>query len=304
MPASIPVAVPPLDPLDDPVLRPYGVQLAMLRLDRLHPLVNGNKWFKLKHDLAAAAAGGQTTLLSFGGAYSNHIRALSAAARLTGFYSIGIIRGELVEPLNPVLAFARAQGMELVGISRSEYRRRQDPAFINGLLERFGNCHVIPEGGSAEAGIRGCEEIMAFLAPLPGTDDGRQVTVACACGTGSTLAGLVRGGSRLDLDLTLLGIAVLKGAGYLARQVRTWLAATPDTALPAWQLCEDYHRGGYGKTDRELQAFIDGFQRRTGVPLEPVYTGKLVYGLYDMIRRGDFPSGSRIICLHTGGVYK
>ncbi|MEZ5491787.1 MAG: pyridoxal-phosphate dependent enzyme [Gammaproteobacteria bacterium] len=298
-------ANPALDSIKDPLLEQHGVSLDVLRLDAIHPRINGNKWFKLKLNLQAARKSGHHTLLSFGGAYSNHLRALAAAASQFGFRSIGVVRGEAPEPLNPVLAFAREQGMILCPVSRAEYRLKEHAGFIESLHERFGEFYLIPEGGSNAEGVAGCESIVDLLSPhlqasIPGTDSGRNL-VALACGTGATLAGLIRGVQRSGLAADLLGVAVLKGAGFLTDSVTAWL----DNGIryPDWQIAQEYHFGGYARQDARLLAFITEFADRTGIPLEPVYTGKLLFALYDLVARGVIPAGSRVICLHTGGTY-
>lgn len=294
---------PVLQRVDYPVLEQAGVTLDILRLDGIHPLVGGNKWFKLRLNLSAAVDAGHDTLLSFGGAYSNHIRSLAAAARLAGLRSIGVIRGELTDPLNPVLGFAQAQGMQLVPVTRGDYRRRQDPDFIASLRNRFDDFYLIPEGGSNEPGIRGCEDIVdLLLAECRATepDCGNQsLTVALACGTGATLAGMVRRRQRLRLPWQFLGIAVLRDRGFLDDAVATWTGGPSQ----AWQVNRDYHFGGYARGQAALYEFIKDFVESSGIPLEPVYTGKLLFGICDLAARGSYPPGSRIIGLHTGGIY-
>ncbi|MCB1672973.1 MAG: pyridoxal-phosphate dependent enzyme [Gammaproteobacteria bacterium] len=299
-------AAPVLEPVQDPFLDSFQVSLSMLRLDTIHPLVNGNKWFKLRLNLQAAQQAGQQLLLSFGGAYSNHLRALAAAARLHGLQSIGMVRGEIPEPLNPVLAFARAQGMALYPVTRGDYRRKHEPDFLDSLSKRFGNFYLIPEGGSNEEGVAGCESLVGLLPAdlaTPGqAGDDPATILAVACGTGATLAGLVRGVRRQGLPLRVLGIAILKGAGFLDQAVADWTGTTPHQGN--WRIARDYHFGGYARYDQALLDFIDGFRHRTGIPLEPVYTGKLLFGLYDLVRQGEIRPRSRLICLHTGGIYE
>ncbi|MBT8145690.1 MAG: pyridoxal-phosphate dependent enzyme [Gammaproteobacteria bacterium] len=294
-------ASPTLDSIDDAFLGRFGVRMDVLRLDRIHPLLNGNKWFKLRLNLQEALRQGHNRLLSFGGAYSNHLRALSAAARLAGMQSVGVVRGEIVEPLNPVLAFARQQGMELHAVSRSDYRHKYEPEFIDRLAERFGDFYLIPEGGSNRQGVEGCGEILDLLGPDLMAPDAGQTILAVACGTGATLAGLIRGAQERDLAVECLGVAVLKGAGFLSKEVEKWLEPANERAN--WQLHIDHHCGGYARSTPALLEFIDKFAKRTGIPLEPVYTGKLVYALYQLIERGEIAKGSRVIWLHTGGIY-
>jgi 1-aminocyclopropane-1-carboxylate deaminase len=297
---SVP-ASPALEIIKDPHLRQFNVRMEVLRLDRIHPLVSGNKWFKLRLNLLQARSEGHKCLLSFGGAYSNHLRALAAAARLEGMRSVGVVRGEIREPLNPVLAFAKQQGMELHAVSRGEYRRKQQADFIAGLEQRFGRFYLLPEGGSNELGVEGCSEIAGLLeACLAEAEPGKTI-IAVACGTGATFAGLIRGACRRKLDVSCLGVAVLKGADFLDREVSSWLG--PGGSGINWKIEKSFHCGGYGRSSPELMAFISDFTATTGIELEPVYTGKLVYALYEMIRRGDIEAGSRVLWLHTGGVH-
>jgi len=294
-------ATPKLEVIDDPFLCQSGVRMEVLRLDCIHPLVNGNKWFKLKLNLQQARRDGYNRLLSFGGAYSNHLRALAAAARLADMESIGIVRGEVSEPLNPVLTFARQQGMELHAVTRSDYRRKQEAEFIAELVARFGDFYLIPEGGSNRQGVTGCSQIMEYLAPVLADSSCQRTLVAVACGTGATLAGLIRGAQERRLPVECLGVAVLKGAEFLHAEIQQWLG--PEQDCFSWRLNTAYHCGGYAKSTPELTDFITSFQANTGIPLEPVYTGKLVYGLYKLIESGAIDEGSRIIWLHTGGVH-
>lgn len=293
------VADPVLQGVNDPLLVDREVTLDVLRLDQIHPLVHGNKWYKLKLNLAAAAGGGHDAMLSFGGAYSNHLLALAAACHLHGMRSIGVVRGEIVEPLNPVLNRARALGMHLYGVDRKQYRVKHLPAMEQQLRERFGNFYLVPEGGSNELGVAGCEEIIRSLrSQLGGLERATDTRLAVACGTGATLAGLVRGVSRHGLALHSIGISVLKAGDSHARQVARWVAADQGD----WSLETGFHFGGYARTTPELLQFCRRFGAVSGIPLEPVYTGKLAWAIYDMVRAGRFPPGSRIIMLHTGGI--
>lgn len=290
---------PRLDPVDSPFLRQHDVILNVLRLDLVHPLLHGNKWFKLKYNVQYALDRQFPAILSFGGAYSNHLYALAAAGKYFGLRTIGLVRGELVEPLNPVLAFARQQGMELIAVNRSQYRRKTEPEFIAALHRQYGEHYLIPEGGSNELAVTGCAEI----ADLIQWQSGRTSRfVALACGTGTTLAGIVRGldNSPRRIVPAVLGIGVVKAPGYLASAVQQWL---PVRSGVRWSILEDYHGGGYAKQPDALRGFIREFAQISSVPLEPVYTGKLLQGLFDQIRRGLIAPGSEVIALHTGGIY-
>ena len=300
----IPIAEPIIESLNDPLMSQRDIRLDLLRLDTIHPLVNGNKWFKLKLNLQAALNGGQSKLLSFGGAYSNHIHALAAASSLLNVKSVGVIRGESPSPLNPVLQFAQDQGMELHFVSRSDYRLKQTAEFIATLRDQFGDFYLIPEGGSNDLGVQGCEEIIEYVCPLEETPYYREKCfLAVACGTGATLAGLIRGATRRQLEIQLLGVAVLKGAGFLIDEVNSWLNDGQLTkSAPKWQIELGYHCGGYGRQNAELVSFVERFGQVNQVLIEPVYTGKLLYGIYDLIQKGAIAPGSRVIAIHTGGV--
>ena len=289
-------SAPVLDAIDDPILRERNIDLRMLRLDRIHPLVSGNKWYKLKHNLLAARAESHNTVLSFGGAYSNHIVALAAASKLSGLRSIGVIRGEAPKVLNPALQFAEQQGMTLHFISRSDYRYKAEPEFIETLARRFGDFYLIPEGGSNLLGIKGCAEIASHL-------HWQRVNtphiVLMACGTAATLTGVL---SAASSDCELIGVSVLKGPDSLSPQVNSWLHTLGCIPAARWSINTQFHHGGYGKTNPALDEFMDCFEARTGIALEHVYTGKMMWGLYQMIESGEIAPGSELIALHTGGL--
>ncbi|MES3008154.1 MAG: pyridoxal-phosphate dependent enzyme [Pseudomonadota bacterium] len=267
----------------------------MLRLDLLHPLIGGNKWYKLRLNLQAAKDQGYTKVLSFGGAYSNHLHALSAAGKLMGLDTIGVVRGESAQPLNATLTFARQQGMALHHVTRTDYRDKNSPVFIARLHEQFGDFYLIPEGGANVAGTQGCAEIARLL---HWSASSTERIVALACGTGTTLAGLLLGRTE---DYRVLGMAVLKG-DFLEHDVREMLQQCGSEDPGNWQISLEWHCGGYARVTPELLEFIHGFYQRTGIPLEPVYTGKLMMGLYHLLARGEFAPGSELIAVHTGGL--
>ncbi|OGT72912.1 MAG: hypothetical protein A3H44_04010 [Gammaproteobacteria bacterium RIFCSPLOWO2_02_FULL_57_10] len=291
------MATPLLHVIDDVVTRSAGVSLRMLRLDQVHPLLSGNKWYKLHLNLQAARECGYPTVLSFGGAYSNHLYALAAAGKLFGFRTIGVIRGEILQPLNPTLAFAQEQGMELHAVSRTDYRDKTSPEFLAELTERFGACHVIPEGGGNEAGVLGCTEIASSL---EWSAEAKDRLVTLACGTGATMAGIIAG---LTVPCQTTGFSVLKGGEFLQQQVLDFLRTVEAPDPGSWHINTQWHFGGYARSTPELLAFIHDFTERTGIPLEPVYTGKMMYGLYAMLAAGEIARGSEIIAIHTGGIH-
>lgn len=265
---------------------PDTILAAMLRLDLLHPEVSGNKWFKLKYNLIAAAAQGKSHILTFGGAYSNHIAATAAACQLAGLTCTGIIRGEKPPVLSHTLQEAMAKGMQLQFISREAYRHKNTTAWASLFPDAF----IVPEGGNNAAGAKGCEEILTLA------DTSSFTHIACACGTGTTLAGLIN--SALPAQ-ELRGYPVLKGAEYLEQEVST-LITVPRP--PLWQLVHEHHGGGYAKVPAGLKEFMEDFFIQTGIPLDIVYTGKLVRGVCEDIKAGKYPSGSRILLIHTGGL--
>lgn len=283
----------PLQELHDPIFARHGVRLLVKRDDLIHPLISGNKWRKLKYNLAAARRLGHDTLLSFGGAYSNHIHALAAAAHTEGYKSIGVIRGEA--QANPTLDDARAWGMQLHFVSRACYRDRNSGAFLDALRRRCGDFYLLPEGGSNALAVRGCAEIGAELdAQCPAYD-----CVCCACGSAGTLAGIAAG---LRRGARALGFAALRAGAALEAEVARLHAAASVTASAPWRIEHGYHGGGYARFDAALVRFMDEFSARHGIPLEPIYTAKLFYGLYAVIQRGDFGRGETVVALHSGGL--
>ncbi len=297
----------PIQAVSHHLLEEADVSFDVLRLDLVHPHIHGNKWFKLKHNLDQLRQSGARRVLSFGGAWSNHLYALAAAGKHFELETIGVIRGELVEPLNPVLDFAKKQGMQLIPVSREDYRRKTEKDFIDRLHQQLGDFYLIPEGGSNALALKGCEEI-ADLILQSSWRESRDVTgsdyVALACGTGMTMAGLISGFSKSSAPLLpeLLGFSVLKGEGYLSSEVSDYLADVALQQSLSWRMLEDYHCGGYAKTDGALRKFLQEFSGFSDIPIEPVYTGKVFFGLFEMIKQGQFEPGSRILALHTGGI--
>ena len=268
------------------------VSLWIKREDELHPQVSGNKFRKLKYNLQEASNLGCHTLLTFGGAYSNHISALAYAGKLKGLNTIGIIRGDelalrpdLVAE-NPTLSKAADLGMQLEFVSREMYRSRHEEAFIAHLRDRYGDFYLVPEGGTNDLAIRGCEEI------LNSGDQGFDY-ICVSVGTGGTMTGLINSASP---GQKVLGFSSLKG-DFLGSEIRKNAIRTEN-----WSLVNDYHFGGYAKINEKLISFINQFYQSTTIPLDPVYTGKMIYGLADMIRNKRFEKNSRILAIHTGGL--
>lgn len=282
----------PLQQLHSPLFNTAGVELWVQREDLIDTELGGNKWHKLKHNLQAARAQGYNTLLTFGGAYSNHIYATAAAGKRFGFNTIGIIRGEAQSELNPTLSFAHECGMQLHYLERSRYREKDSAAIRQELENTFGNFYLIPEGGSNMLAIQGCCEMLQAI-------DQPFDTLCCACGTGTTLAGISLG---LTATQQALGFAVLKGGEFLHAEVARMRAISAPQNTSRWHLDTSYHFGGYAKASTELLAFMAAFNNEFAIELDAVYTAKMFYGIFDLIKRGHFKPGHRIIALHSGGL--
>lgn len=254
----------------------------------IHPFVSGNKFRKLKYNLLKAKEKSFETLLTFGGAFSNHIAAVAYAGKGNGFKTIGIIRGdELRDKIgkNPTLTFAQNCGMEFKFVSREEYRLKNEASFVDNLKEEFGDFYAIPEGGTNELAIKGCQEILT-------EEDAAFDFICCSIGTGGTIAGIIN--SALPHQ-KVLGFPALKG-DFLKDEIRIF------AQNKNWELITDYHFGGYGKVNQDLIAFINQFYDKNNIPLDPIYTGKMVFGVMDMIERNYFPDQSKILLIHTGGI--
>ena len=281
----------PLQYVPDPFPVAVHIRLYLKRDDLLHPLVSGNKWRKLKHNLLKARRLGAGTLLTFGGAYSNHLVATAAAGKLFGFQTIGLVRGhELAsQPLNARLLFCREQGMALHFLDRNAYREATISANPTpDWLAQFGPCYILPEGGTNDLAVRGTAEIMPEIVAQLGT---WPTVVACAVGTGGTLAGLMQ---ATPPTVQVLGVSALKGA--------VKLPILPTLLPHNVEIVTNYHHGGYAKISPELLAFMAAFRQRTSVPLDPVYTGKLLFALYDLARQGYFAHDATVVAVHTGGL--
>ncbi|WP_242454744.1 1-aminocyclopropane-1-carboxylate deaminase/D-cysteine desulfhydrase [Bailinhaonella thermotolerans] len=276
----------PLLPVEDVRLR--GVRLFLKRDDLIHPEVTGNKWRKLKHNLTAAA--GHERILTFGGAYSNHIRATAAAGRLHGFETVGVIRGEEHLPLNPSLAYAVSRGMRLTYLDRAAYRRKTEPAVLDRLREEWGDFYLLPEGGSNAHAVRGCAELPAEVG-VP------YDVICCPAGTGGTLAGIAAG---LPPGARAIGFSVLKGGAFLTGEVARLQTEAYGGPRGFWHVETGFHFGGYAKSTPELDAFAAGFADRHGIALDPVYTAKMMYGVYALAGRGVLAPGARVVAVITG----
>ncbi|WKN41565.1 1-aminocyclopropane-1-carboxylate deaminase/D-cysteine desulfhydrase [Tunicatimonas pelagia] len=284
-------ASPIIQQLDNARLNQARVAVSVLRLDKMYPDLSGNKWYKLKYNLQQARAEGKSTLLTFGGAYSNHIYATAAAGKLYDFDTIGIIRGERPKTLNPTLRFAEAYGMQLHFVSREAYRNKESDLFTEQLQQKFGSFYRLPEGGTNGLAIKGCSEIL----PTPLEYD----FICSSVGTGGTLAGLL---VQLAGQKQVLGFPALKGGNFLYDEINQLTTNFNNQSYTNYQLVTDYHFGGYAKANAELITFINHFYQKHPIPLDPVYNGKLFYGLYDLIQQQYFREGTRLLVIHTGGL--
>lgn len=254
-----------------------------------HPYVSGNKWWKLKYNLQQAVENGNTTLLTFGGAYSNHIYATAAAAKELGLKSIGIIRGEETLPLNNTLSFAKECGMQLHYVSREDYRKKNEAEFIQKLNNKFGSFYLIPEGGTNTLAVKGCAEFARQL-----SDEVNFDYLCLPVATGGTMAGIIEG---LDSSKQILGFPVLKGGEFLEKEIKRLTAKVGN-----WQLIHDYHFGGYAKTTNEVLNFMHDFEKQYQLLLDQVYTAKMMFAIFDLVQKEFFRKGTTILVLHTGGL--
>ena len=277
----------PLEAVDDERLSRRGVELLLKRDDLIHPDLPGNKWRKLGPNLAAARAAGHTTLLTFGGAYSNHLAATAAAGYYFGFETVGVVRGEEHLPLNEVLATAVRFGMRLMYLDRATYREKHTAGVLGRMRDLFGDCYVLPEGGSNALAVQGCGALAEEISePFD--------VAAVAVGTGGTLAGVAGG---LRSGQRAVGFAVLKGGGFLRDDVAAYQASAFGGVTANWRIETEFHFGGYGKRTGELDAFVDEFEGRHGVRLNWVYEGKMMFGLYALVERGVFAMGTTVVAV-------
>ncbi|OEY71740.1 1-aminocyclopropane-1-carboxylate deaminase/D-cysteine desulfhydrase [Salegentibacter salarius] len=269
-----------------------GISLHLKREDLLHPEVSGNKFRKLKYNILEAQKHEKKTLLTFGGAYSNHIAATAAAGKISGLKTIGIIRGEelgqnLEKTLtqNRTLNFAHSCGMQFSFVSREDYRDKETLEFQKKLNEELSEFYLVPEGGTNQLAIKGCEEIL-------NEKDKEFHFIAASVGTGGTLSGLINASTK---NQQILGFPALKG-DFLSEEIKKY------STKNNWELILNYHFAGYAKVDSHLINFINKFKEKYQIQLDPVYTGKLVFGIFDLIKTGYFPSGSKVLVIHTGGL--
>jgi 1-aminocyclopropane-1-carboxylate deaminase len=277
-----------LTKVNDALLEKHQVELWIKRDDLLHPIISGNKWRKLKYSLNHALTMGANTVISMGGTYSNHLHALAYIGKVLGLKTVGLIRGEAPATLTPSLLDMQHWGMELRFVSRSDYRLLRQYKQWNSLPNLTAGQYWLPEGGAEALALLGVAELVGEI--------DRSYDVLCVpCGTGTTLAGLV---TAVADNVSVLGFTALKNANFLTADVNALLPKP----YKNWRINLDYHFGGFAKTNAALLDFITDFELKHQIPLEPVYTGKMLYGLYDLVEKQYFQPNQRIIVLHTGGL--
>lgn len=276
---------PQIQPLNKEWYRGKVAQLDMLRLDEIHPVISGNKWYKLKYNVEQLEKKGYKGVLTFGGAYSNHLIATAATAYQYGLKSVGVVRGEeLVNKLSPTLEQCKSYGMELIFISRSEYRRKTEAEYLGLLQEKYNELYIVSEGGANEWGRLGANEIGEMV-----PNDYTHVCVSV--GTGTTMAGIAN-----VVDATVLGYAPMKGGRYLKESLKEWVRRS------GLELFDSWHFGGFGKHKPELINFMNEFYKVNRIPLDIVYTAKMMYGVNEQLANGFFPIDAKLLCIHTGGL--
>lgn len=275
----------PEEELKDPLFKEKGVRVYVKRDDMIHPFISGNKWRKLKHTLEKARAEDKKLLVTFGGAYSNHLLATACAGAKFGFQTIGFVRGEEVN--NPTLMLCKLFGMELRFIDRERYRNKKEVFVTN--FQQDTSAMFIDEGGAGEDAVEGCSELVGELKQ-------NYDHIFCAAGTGTTAAGILRGVQQRGMDTRVHVVPVLKNAGFIGEEIAGYVKTVQ------MQLHLDYHFGGYAKTTPELLDFVSSFAAGTGILLDQVYTGKMFFSAYDLLKRNHFPQGSSILLIHTGGL--
>jgi 1-aminocyclopropane-1-carboxylate deaminase len=284
----------PLNQLFNSLLDEKDVQLWIKRDDLTHPELQGNKWRKLKYNISEASQTNKKYLLTFGGAFSNHIFATAAAGKLFNLKTIGVIRGEQIIPLNSTLHFAKNCGMDLRFVDRKTYSLKEK--LLPSLNISLEECYVLPEGGTNKLALQGCAELgLEIIDQLDFTPD----YICTSCGTGGTIAGLIH---SKKLNTHIIGFPALKG-DFMQKEVKDLLSNYfPNKEYDNFSFLNDYHFGGYAKHSSTLLDFINSFKEEYQIQLDPIYTGKMIYGIFDLIDKGFFSKGSKIVAIHTGGL--
>jgi 1-aminocyclopropane-1-carboxylate deaminase len=267
------------------LLKEKKIRLFIKRIDQIHEHISGNKWFKLKYNLIEAKNQGSQSILTLGGAYSNHIAATAYLAKENGFTSIGIIRGEEHLCLNPTLDFAIEQGMKINYVSRSDYRLKHTVHFLEKLKIRFGDFYLIPEGGTNQLAIKGAAEML--------DKNDTQDFICCAVGTGGTIAGII---NATNEHQEVIGFPAIKGFTQLEKNTKSWVNKNN------FKFINNYYCGGYAKLTNQLIEFMNNFYKTQNIPLDAIYTGKMMLGIMDLVSKDYFPKGSSILAIHTGGL--
>ena len=297
--SGIQLQVPVIEPLTLPEFSEQGMQVAVLRLDKIHPIVSGNKWFKLKYNFSAATQQNSDVLITFGGAWSNHLHAYSYLGAQLGLRTIAIIRGEEWQHRsNPLLDDLRAWGTEIIAISRQAYKQRNNPEFQQDWLRKYPRSYLIPEGGDNFLGLLGVASLCQGLPPSDQQWIARAHGVALACGTANTFIGL-----RLALpaSIAVWGVSALKNTQFPA-SIRQRLVSFWPLAAKNWHIFSELHGGGFGKVSDHLRRFMASFESQSQLQLDPVYTAKLLWGVSQLAQTGFFPPGYRLLLVHTGGL--
>jgi len=281
-----------------------GIRFYIKREDLLDQHISGNKLYKLLGHLQLAQQRLAQTLISFGGYYSNHLHALAAVGQRLGLATVGVVRGEEPKQLNPTLLDCKQRGMQLLFISRAQYRDKECPGYLRTLNEAFPAAYIIPEGGSGTAGLLGCQALGAEIAQH---FIGQSLTVCVPCGTGTTLAGLLAGSARdgLRVDHEYQGFAVVKPRSSderLEAEIDRWLVQSGAVATARWRVSYDFHAGGYAKLPAGLLDSMLSFESETGIALDPVYTAKMLWGIESLAAQGRWRAGGNVLALHTGGL--
>lgn len=284
--AIIPEQDPYIQSLHSSWYQPYVAGIDILRLDVLHPVVSGNKWYKLKYNIESAQEAGKHTLLTFGGGYSNYLIAAATAAKIFGMKSIGIVRGHY-PALTPTLKACVDEGMQLVFVTQEEYNLKEDEDWLQKLSDTYGHPLIIPEGGANKEGRRGAEEIASFI-------PASYSHICLSAGTGTTLIGIR---NALPDEQKVYGYVPMKNGSYIMDEILSYLHAGKTV-----QLFDDWHFGGFGKIKPELTEFMYDFYKINGIPLDRVYTAKMMYGIQAQLKQDVFPPEAKILCIHTGGL--
>lgn len=279
------------DVLHDDLFVQKQVTVSVLRLDKIHPVISGNKLFKLHHFLEEAVSRKLDTVLTFGGAYSNHLSATAYACKQLRLKSIAVVRGEIPVHLSHTLQQCAADGMQLKFISRQQYAQKTEAGFMNSLKDEMGDCMIIPEGGFAPEGAKGAARIMDHI------PNNYYTHICTASGTGTTTGGLLLAAKPGQV---VVSVPVLKGITDNKKRIKELTGNKQD--FNNLQLLDDYHFGGYAKKTNELIRFMNECWNKYHLPLDFVYTAKMFYGIIDQIKKDRFEKGSKILCLHTGGL--